>query len=223
VDVQDDTLVLQASPIGPNEFRIGNSSVFLSRVTPGENVMVQGLGARRIGLPLVAPLSLVSDPPEDVSVEPLLAVEARDGLWGVKDVREYLRRQQERGYVSPAADALSGPFTVAAAAAKGDARTVVVSSMDFASDEVAFARGLVPTAEGVALVNLNPGNVALFVNALHWLAGNTQWMNLGRPIDTRVIDIAEGPTLKFVKVLSYGIWPALALLSGGIIWMVRRR
>jgi hypothetical protein len=65
--------------------------------------------------------------------------------------------------------------------------------------------------------------VSLFVNALHWLAGNTQWMNLGRPIDTRVIDIAEGPSLTFVKVLSYGIWPALALLSGGIVWMIRRR
>jgi hypothetical protein len=171
----------------------------------------------------VAPLALADKPPEDVSVEPLLTVNARDGLWGIKNVREYVRQQEETGRVTPGSDALNGPFTVAAAATKGEARVVVVSAMDFATDDVAFARGLTRTAEGVALVNLNPGNVALFVNALHWLAGNTQWMNLGRPIDTRVIDIAEGPSLTFVKVLSYGIWPALALLSGGIVWMIRRR
>jgi hypothetical protein len=221
IDVQDDTLVIQAIPTAPNEFQLG--SVVLSRVVPGSNVMVQGLGTRRTGLPWVAPLMLAEKPPEGVSVEPLLTVSTRDGLWGIKDVREYVRQQEETGRVSPGSDTLNGPFTVAAAATKGEARVVVVSAMDFATDDVAFARGLTRTAEGVALVNLNPGNVALFVNALHWLAGNTQWMNLGRPIDTRVIDIAEGPALTFVKVLSYGIWPALALLSGGIVWMIRRR
>ncbi len=221
IDVQDDTLVIQAIPVAPEEFQIG--SVMLSRVVPGKNVMVRDLGTRRTGLPWVAPLTLAEKPPDDVTVEPLLTVAARDGLWGIRDVREYARQQEETGHVRPGSDASYGPFTIAAAATKGEARIVVVSAMNFAIDEIAFRRGWAFVGDRSVEMHVWPGNVSLFVNALHWLAGNTQWMNLGRPIDTRVIDIAEGPSLTFVKVLSYGIWPALALLSGGIVWMIRRR
>ncbi|MBN1512562.1 MAG: Gldg family protein [Phycisphaerae bacterium] len=223
IDVQADTLVIQAEPIGPNEFRIRNGCEFLSSVTPTGHEIAKGLSARRSVFPGAAPLSLAKEPPQGVSLEPLLISKPRDGLWGVKDIQAYERQQQENRHVRPGPDALTGPFTLAAAATKQDARIVVVSSLFFALDDIAFRRVLVDIGDRYVEVNAWPGNVALFVNALHWLAGNTQWMNLGRPIDMRVIDIAEGPSLTFVKVLSYGIWPALALLSGGIVWMIRRR
>jgi len=100
---------------------------------------------------------------------------------------------------------------------------VVISSRDFCVDGFAFAREIVQSAEGYRLRARNPGNMTLLVNSLHWLNDNTAIMNLGRPIDTGSLEIAEGGTLSFLRVLAWGIWPALAVICGGAVWLVRRR
>lgn len=223
IDILASRLILDARPVGPQEFDVNYTSMLLSQLSAGDNVMVTSLDASQTALVRAAPLEVAKDRPEGVAVESLLIARPRDGLWAVEDVAALDQQLAQEGHVTKTPDMLTGPFNVATAAKKGDARIVVVSSEYFAMDDLAFAQVPVLTARGLGSTYVNPGNVALFVNALHWLAGNTQWMNLGRPIDMRVIDIAEGPSLTFVKVLSYGIWPALALLSGGIVWMIRRR
>ena len=190
---------------------------------PSHQLIVQGLGARRSTFPWVAPLTLTDKAPEGVKRETLLSCPRSDGLWGVKNIQAYEEQVRRGEYITKEPNDLLGPFTVGVAASKGDSRIVVISSRGFADDAVAFATGLVATAQGLGMVNLNPSNVTLVVNSLHWLTGNTQWMNLGRPIENNVIDIEPGPALTAARVLVYGIWPAAALVCGGVVWFIRRR
>ena len=223
IDVLDDTLVIQAMPVGPKEFRLTRGAENMTQTSTADQPIVKGLGARRSGFPLVAPLKLADKPPQGVEITKLIWSPANDGRWGVKDIFQRAQEQQASGEFPKAADDLIGPFTVAAAAARGESKIVVVSSPSFAMDSVAFANDWVLTPQGLAVVKANPSNVTLFVNALHWLADNTQWMNLGRPIESRVLEISEGPTLTAVRALVYVVWPALALACGGVVWIVRRR
>jgi hypothetical protein len=118
---------------------------------------------------------------------------------------------------------IEGPFTLAAAGSKGDAKVVVVSSRGFAEDQVALASGFVAVAGGIQIRSLNPGNVTLLINSLHWLNDNTQFLNVGRPIDLSVLTIDSPSTVTSVQVLTIVAWPLLALVGGGVVWWVRRR
>ena len=111
----------------------------------------------------------------------------------------------------------------AAAATQEDAKDVVVSARDFCTDEMAFSMQAVLSAQGISLRSRNPGNLTLFVNALHWLNDNESIMNLGQPLDVATLEIAEGPTLSFLKFLVWGLWPLAAALCGVAAWYVRRR
>ncbi|MCH7596248.1 MAG: hypothetical protein IID35_06780, partial [Planctomycetes bacterium] len=128
-----------------------------------------------------------------------------------------------RGYLTKEPADLEGPFDLAVAATNGNAKIVVVSSLEFALDSVAFAQGLQMTARGFTLHSRNPGNVTLLINSLHWLNDNTDFMNVGEPIDAAVLKIPDPSTVLMVKVLTIFVWPVLALGFGGVVWWVRRK
>jgi hypothetical protein len=48
-------------------------------------------------------------------------------------------------------------------------------------------------------------------------------MNIGKPIDAAVLEIAKPSTVKAVQALTIFVWPVLALVCGGAMWWVRRR
>jgi hypothetical protein len=118
---------------------------------------------------------------------------------------------------------LEGPFELAVAATKDDSKIVVVSSRDFAVDGIAFAREMAMTARGFTIRMRNPGNSSLLINSLHWLNDNTEFMNIGKPIDAAVLEIADKSTVKAVRAFTIFVWPLLALVCGGVVWWVRRR
>ena len=161
--------------------------------------------------------------PEGVDRSVLLTLPAREGTWGVKDITKYQQQSGQREYFTKEAGDLDGPFTLAVAASKGDAKIVVVSSRTFATDAVAFARGLAMTSQGVTIRTLNPGNVTLTVKALHWLNDKVEFMDIGRPIESSVLEIAGPTTVKAVQAFTIFVWPAVALACGGAAWWVRRR
>ena len=139
--------------------------------------------------------------------------------------RPYIEKAQRRESVAKLADDRYGPFTVAAAAEKGDdgGKIVVISSRDCMVDQVAMAPAMTLTSQGIVMRQRNPGNIALFLNALRWLNGQTEWMAVGIPVDVGTIEIEEGPALSFIKVFVGGLWPATALACGVVAWWVRRR
>ena len=87
---------------------------------------------------------------------------------------------------------------------------------------MAFARGMSMGPQGIVVRLLNPGNVALMLNTMHWLNDNMEFMNIGKPIESAVLRISDSSTVTRVRALTIFVWPLLALACGGVAWWVRR-
>jgi hypothetical protein len=222
IEVNMGVLLLRAVPIGPNQFRFGRAPMLMADAQYGDQTIVQRLGVLQAIFPWVCPLELAETPPEGVESKELVRCDPRDGLWGANNVQAYQDQLRNEYVVKVEGDA-EGPFMVAATATRDDDKVVVISARDMFTDETAFAVGATMTARGLSLHSRNPGNLTLLVNSLHWLNDNEGIMNLGRPIDVDVLEIAPGPTLTFLGFLTWGLWPALAVICGGAVWYVRRR
>jgi len=222
IQVDWGTLLLRATPFAPGKYRFGRGAAFMTDCSFSDHAISERLKVLPMVLPYTCPLRLQETPPEGVTLERLVWCEQSEGLWGVKDVQAYLDQMRNEYVVRVEGDEV-GTFTVAAVAEKGEAKMAVISSRGFCTDEMAFARDLMLTAEGLTLRSRNPGNLTLLVNTLHWLNDNEQIMDLGRPIDSAALEIAEGPTLSFLRVLVWAIWPIAVAVCGAAVWFVRRR
>lgn len=225
ITVDSNFLLIETVSVKPGEYQVASRDFHLmgGNIETSDHDIVRGAQARLVALPSCAPLDLSSPPPDGVELWPLLTQPKSDGTWGIKNLQTYQDQMQSRGFLSRAEGDREGPFTLAVAAKKGDAKIVVISSRGFAEDAVAFARALVSTAQGIAMVSSNPGNVTLILNSLHWLNDSTELLNVGRPIDAAVLSIKNQSTVTAVQTLTIGIWPALALVMGGVVWWMRRR
>lgn len=224
IDVDTSALLIETTNIGPGKYAVGRRDFFnMDRLDTGEHDIVRGAVARQVGLPWCAPLAIASPAPEGVQVSKLVILPKRDGIWGIKNIQAYEDQMKQQEYLTRVASDLEGPFDLAVAASKGDAKVVVVSSREFARDEVAFAREVGMSAQGLTIRTKNPGNVTLLVNSLHWLNDNAGFMNIGRPIDSAALEIDSPTKVKVVQAFTIFVWPVLALIGGGIAWAVRRR
>jgi len=226
IDVDTSELLIETVNFEPGKYAPPRNTAQLfgmSDLEVGNHIIMSGAQARLVMLPFCAPLVLTDPAPEGVTRETLLTVPPRDTAWGVKNLQAYQQQLQDNGFMVRADGDVLGPFTLAVAASKGDAKIVVVSSRSFAVDDVAFARQLAFTAQGVTVRSSNPGNVTLFINSLHWLNDNTSFMNIGKPIDAAVLEIKNESTRRWIQALTIFVWPALALAFGGVAWWTRRR
>jgi hypothetical protein len=195
----------------------------MDHLDTGDHDIVRGAAARQVGLPWCAPLELTSPAPEGVQISKLIILPKRDGIWGIKNIQAYQDQMEKADHLTKVEGDLEGTFDLAVAATKGDAKVVVVSSREFARDEVAFARELGMSAQGLTIRTKNPGNVTLLANSLHWLNDNAGFMNIGRPIDSATLEVDSPTKVKMVQAFTIFVWPVLALIGGGIAWAVRRR
>lgn len=224
ITVDTSALLIDFVSTAPGQYNVVRRDFFfMDGLEVTDHDIVTGAQARRLSLPWCAPLELASPAPEGVTIAPLVIQPERDGLWGVKNIQRYEDQQRERGYLTREPEDLVGPYTLAVAATKGDAKIVVVSARDFAEDQVAFAREVAMGPQGFVIRSRNPGNVTLLINSLHWLNDNTQFMNIGKPIDSAVLQIENPSTEKAVQLLTIFVWPVLALCCGGAVWWVRRK
>jgi len=221
IEVQSDVLLLQFVPVGADKYRLRQGPEYMRDFEFGGHVIVSGSRSLPMGLPICAPLEL-GQPAEGVTVHKLLTAAARPGLWGVKDLQK-IRDQLGNEFILKVEGDLEGPFDVAVAAEKGDAKVVVVSSTAFADDSIALGQDLVLGSRGFELRSRNPGNAALFLNSLHWLNDNTEIMDIGRPIDLAVLNVPNERSVTAVKGFSLVLWPAVAMAFGCAVWFVRRR
>lgn len=224
VKIDTGIMLMEVMSIGPGKYVVGRRDFSnMHGFEVSDHDIVSGALARELALPWCAPLDLSGSVPEGVDRQRLVVMPGRDGIWGVKNLQAYQQQLNQREYLDLADGDREGPFDLAVAATKGDAKLVVVSARDFATDQVAFARTLAVTSQGFQVRSLNPGNVTLFVNALHWLNDNREFMNIGQPIDAAVLQIGGESTVRAVQALTIFAWPALALMCGGVAWWVRRR
>jgi ABC-type uncharacterized transport system len=223
IDVNYHALLIQAANRAPGEYVIPQGFFNIGGLSVGDHPIVDSPRARQLVFPFCAPLEFSKQAPDGVEQTTLVTAPARDGLWGISRFEKYREQYQARDYVVKEQNDLEGPFTLAIAATKGDAKVVVISSRDFATDQVAFAREMAMTPNGVTIRSRNPGNIGLFINTLHWLNDNTEFMNVGQPIDSAVLAIPSETTVKTVQAITIGAWPALTMFLGGVVWWIRRR
>ncbi len=224
IEVDHGVMLVKAIGFAPGKYGIDARSFFnTTDVDLSDHPIVKTASGSLISLPWCAPLRLTDSAPEGVTRETLVTRPAADGVWGVKSIQKYQQQLDNRDYLVKEEDDLEGPFDLAVAATKGDAKVVVVSSRDFATDSIAFARRMEMGAKGITVRSVNPDNVSLLINSLHWLNDNSEFMNIGKPIDSAVLNIENATTEKAVQVVTIFVWPALALCMGGVAWFVRRR
>ncbi len=226
IDAPSDEVLLYTEPIAVDKYRFVRNPVVMLDARYSDHPIVADMGEMPAMYPLVSPMTL-GDAPEGVTTTRLAWFPERDGLWSVSDVAYYFKQQTNEFIVRDPND-LPGEFTLAAAAEKGEAdekgKVVFIGARDFATDDVALGTQMVLTAQGITTRPVNPGNAALFLNTLHWLNDNTEWMNLGTPIDAATLAVKDDSSaMHFVWALSVLILPGLALASGLVVWMVRRR
>jgi hypothetical protein len=183
--------------------------------------------ADRAGFRFVVPLEILPPEkrPQGVVAEVVAEIGRTDDVWAVEEpmrLDEQLRRYQG---VRPAENDYKPPFAIAVAAHKPDgSRLVVFGSEHFATDSMAQASGLTLVGNALVLGPLYPANSDLFINALHWASGEANRIAVGpRRADLpRLSELDE----KWARRLPYflvGIWPAIVLLIGLGIFLLRRR
>ena len=223
IHVDTSSLLIRTVSIGPGKYGVDGQFFLLQEFEVGDHDIVHGPQARVLAMPWCAPLEGSDSPPEGVEQFPLVTHPKRDGIWGIKNIQTYEQQAQTQRFLSRAEGDLEGPFHLAIAASKGDDKIVVVSSRSFAVDQVAFASAISMGPQGLSMRSRYPGNVTLLINSLHWLNDNTEFMNIGKPIDASILEIEQPSTVTAVQALTMFVWPALALVFGGVTWWVRRR
>lgn len=232
VDVKNSHLVIHFTPNPQREGvwipRSRNATVISSgegfRFTNHE--IGRPLQALPVGLQAAVPLTLAAEMPAGVTATPIAEVPETEDVWAIENLNrtdeDFQRRQGTQRYD----DDLRSPFALAVAAeSEAGARLVVVASEQFAADAMLQSVQLVPIGGSLQIAQTYPGNADLFINALHWLTGDSARIAVGPQRGTvpRLDKLKEGPTATFLRVFLVGIWPGLALAAGACVWFIRRR
>ena len=222
IEAEDDRVLLNIEPIEPGKYRFVRDVFGMISASFGAHPITESLSAMRTVFPFVSPITL-NDKPEDVTHKKLAWIEKSDSVWSIKSIQSYFE-QQTNEYIVPVDGDYTGEFVIGATAEKGDAKIVVINSTQFAADQIALAGPWILTPQGLKQIMSNPGNPTLFINALHWLNDNAEWMNLGSPIDYSTLNIKKGASSTLaVQVFATAVWPLLAAICGLGVYFARRR
>jgi hypothetical protein len=245
VESQSDYLVLQYAPgrqkrdlwelANPDPFILSSDVLEFSghpivkplASTPGAFYRAQPLRV----LPVPAPPDdghelAESAPRSPATVETLASVRPTENVWATSDVERLQEDFRQRMGTQPRSEDLRPPFPVALAVTRGDGKkAVVIASERMFSDDVAQAQALAFAGGTAVLYPVYPANSDLFINAVHWLAGDVDRISVGakRGDVPRLDRLKEGWAANLTRAFVMGIWPAVVLLIGGGVWMMRRR
>lgn len=163
--------------------------------------------------------------PSGVKVEPLINTAKTENVWAVANFQRLVgdMRSQKMG-TKPYDDDILSPYPVAVVGDDGKHRLVVFGSQNFIGDEMLDMAQAVLTSGGIAKAYLFPGNADLFISAVHWAAGEADRIAVGPASgDVPRLSKLTDESASWVRTFLVGVWPALALVVGGVVWFVRRR
>lgn len=174
-----------------------------------------------------------ADLPAGVRLSPLIEIAESESVWAFSDVMRFnedLRRRNGTQFYGGGEGTpdIPSPFVLAVAGEKsgdGPARTVVIGSEQFASDQMLRQASFIQAGGSLQLVRAFPGNADLFINSIHWLTGDANRISAGASgADVpRLTGLKDDGWLTFCRVFLVGIWPGTALLAGAAAWLARRR
>ena len=177
----------------------------------------QPLGALPSMFFRAAPLVIKKEPPSGVTAAALVMLPGSRDFWADTNSFEAMRGDAKR---DDTAD-IPGPVPLAVAATrkveKGEQRAALFGSGSLAQDRIAFYR------EPFDASNRFPGNAELFTNSVFWVAGMDHLISISpEALQARRIGDLGAAELP-LRVLIVGGLPAVVLLVGIIVYVVRRR
>ncbi|MFO0839011.1 MAG: hypothetical protein U1D55_10840 [Phycisphaerae bacterium] len=189
-----------------------------------DHPIVKPLKGVEIGLHMICPLKKAEAVPAGVKIEPLLTIDQTDRVWAFDDITRVENDFRTKQGTQRVASDLVPPFDVAVAATNDQGKkTLVIASERFVGDSMLNQMLLDPGT--MRVYPAFPGNQDLFMNAVHWLTGDAGRIAVGprRSSVPRLEGLKDPSQAMFWKVFLVGVWPAVALLAGAGVWMVRRR
>lgn len=176
-----------------------------------------------------APLKLADSPPAGVKLDPVLNVPPGEEYVGA-DVNSLVRIINEianpanNGLVARSPTLLRSPFTLMVAGTNETtkAKSVVLAAGRSLADTF-ISRPMFKQVNGRLVSEPPPTtNVELMTNSVFWLLGQDKLIASGPPAAPSVKSI-DPDKMTFLRVLTYGVWPALVFAPGIFIWYLRRR
>ena len=177
----------------------------------------QPLGALPSMFFRAAPLVIKKEPPTGVTDAALAMLPGSRDYWADTNTFEAMRGDAKRDEATD----IAGPVPLAVAATrkveKGEQRAALFGCGSFAQDRIAFYR------EPFDASDRFPGNAELFTNSVFWVAGMDHLISISpEALQARRIGDLGAAELP-LRVLIVGGLPAIVLLVGIIVYVVRRR
>lgn len=177
------------------------------------------------------PLTIATSQPANVSVEPILVVPGRSEEYVGADVQDLIQIINE--VMNPSADGvvprssrlLKPPFVLMAAARNDATKSAAVIFGGGRSVSDAIISRPVPRQDKSGRIVAEPPpvtNAELLMNSLFWLLGQDKLIASGPPAAPTIRTI-DADWMNFLRVLSYGLWPAAVFAPGLFIFFARRR
>jgi hypothetical protein len=181
-----------------------------------DNPITRPLGALPTIFHSASPLVARKEPPAGVTDVPLVMLPASRDYWADTNTFEALRGEAKR---DPAAD-IVGPVPLAVAATrkvdKGEQRAVLFGDSNLAQNQFGLRAGY-------DLYEQFPGNAELFTNSVLWAAGMDHLISISpEALQARRLGDLGAAELP-LRALIIGGLPALVLLVGIVVYVVRRR
>ena len=169
-----------------------------------------------------SPLIVKEDLGDDLKVSPVVNMPGGRDYWADTVVFEAVQDRATRDDTEDLAGPL--PLGVAVERKVGDEtqKVVLFGDADMAQDRVAFYRETVLSPNGIITRDRFPGNAELFVNACLWVSGTDHLITVSpEAMEARRVGDLGGWQLP-LQILIVGGLPAIVLLAGILVYVVRR-
>jgi len=169
-----------------------------------------------------SPLIVKEDLGDDLKVSPIVNMPGGGDYWADTVVFEALQDRATRDDTEDLAGPLPLGVAVERKVGEGTQKVVLFGDADMAQDRVAFYRETVLSPGGIITRDRFPGNAELFVNACLWVSGTDHLITVSpEAMKARRVGDLGGWQLP-LQILIVGGLPALVLIAGILVYVVRR-